>query len=68
MTNPQRPPARRVVRRRPSLLQELTDEIEQDEDLSVRHRLLAVLMLIVVVAVLAAGVAFVIMQTLSRTR
>ncbi|MDQ1708642.1 MAG: hypothetical protein QOG49_27 [Frankiaceae bacterium] len=62
-----RPQQPRRVRRRPSLLLELTDEIEPDERISVRRRLIAMLTLVVVVAASAGAVAFVIMQTLSRT-
>jgi hypothetical protein len=57
---------RRVVRRRPSLLEELTDEVEPDEGLPLHRRLTTLLLLLAVVGVLAAGVAYVIVHTLAR--
>ncbi|MEO6712212.1 MAG: hypothetical protein ABIM89_02150 [Mycobacteriales bacterium] len=68
MNKAERPSGRRVVRRRPSFLAELTDDIEPDDPPAARDRLLAILLLIMSVALLTAGVAFVIMQTLARGR
>jgi hypothetical protein len=62
-----RSPGRRVVRRRPSLLEQLTDDVEPDDGLPVRRRLVALLLLIAVVGVLAAGTGYVIVHTLSRS-
>lgn len=57
----------RRVRRRPSLLAELTDEIEPDEPLTIRRRLAALLLLIITVLVLSASVAYVIAAILRKT-
>lgn len=61
MSNVQRP-QRRVIRRRPSLLDELTDDVEPDDGVPLGRRLLSLLLLIVAVGVLAAGVAYVIIS------
>lgn len=63
----QRPPVRRVVRRRPSLIEELTDDIEPDEGTTIERRLTALALLILAIGVLAAGVWFVIVSILART-
>lgn len=68
MNSGRRPSARRVLRRRPSLLEELTDEVEPDEGLDFRRRITAMLVLVVTVALLAAGAAFVIINILTRPR
>jgi hypothetical protein len=49
------------------LLEQLTDEVEPDDGLPLRRRLVALLLLIAVVAVLAAGTGYVIVHTLSRS-
>lgn len=68
MNSGRRPSQRRVLRWRPSLLEELTDEVEPDEGLDFRRRISAMLVLVVTVALLAAGAAFVIINVLTRPR
>jgi len=62
-----RPLRPRVVRRRGRLLEELTDDVEPDDDHTVGRRLLSMLLLIVTIGLLAASVAFVISRMLARS-
>lgn len=62
-----RPPVRRVVRRRPSLLAELTDEIEPDDKPTLQKRLTALVLLIALTLALSLGVWVLIVSMFSRT-
>lgn len=68
MSSAERPSGRRVKQHRPSLLEELTDDVEPDESPRLHRRLTALLLLAMTVGGLAAGVAYVIVNMIIRTR
>lgn len=62
-----RPLRPRGVRRRVRLLEDLTDDIEPDDDHTLMRRLASLLLLLLTISILAASVAFVISRMLARS-